>query len=429
MAERQQRTTDQPTPKDSFTADPSARGRRAGLARSHQTGFDVVGVSKQPPDGSLLLSLQRTAGNAATTAFVGGYRPGGRGGTSVEGRRIVVQRNVLSHVAPDDPHFWNNLKGQVKSDYGLWLGEFDRTFRGFVSVMGQTSSVKDMFFESVVENWVSVGTGLEGALAKAFLASVRLMVTNKSSKTSTTLGDLEKSTIAALNQLTEKVRNTDSDLPIYQEIDHRATAEQKQPNAAGQQAADRLSARDELAQSLEHLPHPAQIEQDLTMKWIKSSDADNPKSPITIVCDIEYNMRKEPWKYLGFEPPWLCGPGNMRTAQNVVEALTDGYGAAQALTGLDVRIWLRVIEYTKVADSDPDDSVARYRTLLGVWVKEGGSWKQEAVLGQHGPEEGKRRMNWVMEDWTGGGPKTPTLADLGTSDRNSESLGDLYVEP
>ncbi len=393
------------------------------------TGFHPSVVDRPGANGlveaSLLLDLQRTAGNVSTTSLV--KRQSDRQGFAPERSSVVVQRNVLSHVAPEDPQFWNTLKGQVKSDYALWLGEFDRTFRGFVSVMGKTSSVKDMFLESIFENWISIGTGTYGAVSKSFLASVRLLMTSKSTGSKSTLGELEKETIDALNLVTEKVRNTDSDLTIYLEIDRQTAAERSHASSGPQpQEATRLAIREELANSLEQLPQPDRIEQDLTKKWMELFDKDNPSSPMTVVFEIEYDLRKEPWQYNGFSTPWLAGPGDLQTTKNTIEALRDGFSTTYELSNLPVRLWVKVIEITPVKYEES----ARNRTELGVYVKEGGSWKVESVTGIYsdGQDESRRKLNLIIADWLGGG-KVPTLADLVPSDRDSKQLEDLYTAP
>jgi len=87
---------------------------------------------------------------------------------------------------------------------------------------------------------------------------------------------------------------------------------------------------------------------------------------------------------------------------------------------------VKAIEITPVKYEES----ARNRTELGVYVKEGGSWKVESVIGIYsdGQDESRRKLNLIIADWLGGG-KVPTLADLVPSDRDSKQLEDLYTAP
>jgi hypothetical protein len=388
---------------------------------------DGTGLVISDPSDSFEQEAEATASrvmaaSAATTphADIHRARRGGAPGQADTGL-LAVQRDVLSHVDVDKPDYWGALKGEVKSDYGLWLGQFDRTFRGFVSIMGQSAPAESSLLGSLMETWVGFipAAGeisvISGATAKAFLKTMLLLMANASSgKRVSTLGELEKAVIGDMNALTEKVRNTDSDLPIYQEIDAATAAEHKAaPDAAAQHAA-RLKMRIDLANALAALPSPAKIEQDLATKWVQRLDAT--RAPVTIFIEATIDMRKDPLQDMGFGQPFLAGL-SMQQSKNTIEALTDGFGAGHSLLDLPIKVWLRFISIKPVRYEES----ARIRDELGVYVKEQGSWTPTGTIRS-------TDLFTVATFWFQKGKK-PTLADLNASDMASAHLEDLYVEP
>jgi hypothetical protein len=280
--------------------------------------------------------------------------------------------------------------------------------------MGQSAPAESMLLGSLMEAWAGFIPG-SGAITKAFLKTSLLLMANASSgKRVSTLGQLEKAIIGDMNALTEKVRNTDSDLPIYQEIDAAAGAEHKAaPDAAAQHAA-RLKMRTDLANALAALPSPAKIEQDLATKWVQRLDAT--RAPVTIFIEATIDMRKDPWQDLGFGQPFLAGL-SMQQSKNTIEALTDGFGAGHSLLDLPIKVWLRFISVKPVKYEES----ARIRDELGVYVKEQGTWTPTGTIRS-------TDLITVATFWFQKGKK-PTLADLRASDMASAHLEDLYVEP
>jgi hypothetical protein len=361
--------------------------------------------AEHPRGASDVLHMQRLVGNRQVSRHVEGSSGGHR-----------IQRDVLSHVEVDDPNFWGTLKGQIKSDYGLWLGQVDRTFRGFVSIMQKDTGYSPHAWISTVQAWAGVA-GQPGDIASALLETSMLAAKSleevKGKRVS--LGDLEKLVISDLNALTDRVRHTDSELPIYKVVDKKQQQEQggtPKGETRGQQDfnAFRLGVRNDLAKTLGQLPGPDRIMQDLTTKWIVGQGAQT-TSPPAIIYDVVFDMRgSSPEEVKPNSSTVVAGRNlhekpalvDIEKPTNTIEALKAGFGEGYPLHKLPVTFY---VAFT-VLDPVPHSSsrYARYVNMVGTWGKEGNTWAPVKGLGSD-------RLDEVGSLWFKSGKK-PTLADL-----------------
>lgn len=395
----------------------AAESADAVNARAYTVGKHVVFGRGQPsPEttaGRQLLAHELTHIVQQNGAKSGSVNQAGQLGFAP----TLVQRDVTSDISLDSVDFWTHLRSRTFTRLIGWIGDSRQKLNEFVHIMDETNTPS--LWGSAALSWIQAFIGgPEGLIFKALATTIQAVLAKVD--TPSTLFEFQNMLERNFDDLSVRVNDLKSDLPIYQAL--RQAEIKANVGTQNEQRANRERARGELETALNALPSPDGLKKALVQGWITTATRTQ-RFGGDFVYSTSYSVVKSDSLSLGGTKPTRNTPVRRSGSDYFVAEIAGAAGKA----GLHIQRPEQTLKALRNAYATSTFlHTLPFPMTIKFWVYSPGesgpmggtrsfTWRRDPVSRIWAPTTGlgSEEQDAVFQDWYDRGVK-PTLADLET---------------
>jgi hypothetical protein len=237
-------------------------------------------------------------------------------------QRALVQRKVLQDISLEAPDFWTHLRSRTYTRLLGWIGDSRQKLNEFAATMGEAEGSSP--WGDVIQGWIGT-LGTPGDVVNAMITSLGAISAGLDSPMN--LFEFRSAMEKNLDQLSMKVNDMESDLPIYRILrDAEAATTEKDATA------HKARAREQLEGALTGLPSPMELQGRLIRGWVQNR-TQHGKTAHMIYCYAWFDLLESDEELVEFpqfqaneasreEVAYLLGPENAK----ILKMLPDAFG-------------------------------------------------------------------------------------------------------